>query len=652
MLKANQELNIEINNELSNNNADSGVGIFTQVYSKVDLTGEIINIKNAKIGVLGIGGSIINTNGDSLNIASTINDSDAVVSRNESTVNINNKMTNISGKNTLYAYAGGKINFTEAGKHNITGEINVRDNHSIIDIRGDKGNIINSKISARDGGITNISVINGGLSGDVNDYNLGYVGREGIVRLDLSNGLWNNYNSSSVTEVKLTNGNIKFSDGTGIYIGFLNSAEKGAFYMKLDSEHLENGNMLYVQNSSGGEYNVNLVGSNLANFNIGDRIRFATIGKKAKDNNISFKVEDINERGVNDIVLETRQSSYITGEEENNIYNKFAANAIDEKFTDGENWYIERVKPNQMNDIALSIVTMSKSNYTNAVFMDNLNKRLGDMSFANGNSGIWVRMRNDRVGEDDQYRLYNYMTQIGYDKLYPMENGTEHRGIAFEYGRGDMKYKELNGSTDTDKYILTIYDTRLRNNGIYTDYTLRGGAVSNDFTVYGRETGTKATGKFKNMLLGVGFETGKRFEFDKNWYFEPQGQLQYTYINSTDYTTNQDTKVNLEEIHSLIGRVGIRVGHDLYKENSKDNTIYIKADINHEFLGEQNVKAADITGNVDKTYRNDETWYNIGIGTAKKVTPSFNVYMDVEKQFGRNKNNKSWQLNLGFRYKF
>ena len=62
------------------------------------------------------------------------------------------------------------------------------------------------------------------------------------------------------------------------------------------------------------------------------------------------------------------------------------------------------------------------------------------------------------------------------------------------------------------------------------------------------------------MVLGAGTEVGKRYELDKNWYIEPQAQLQYTYINSTDYTTNQMTKVDLDEIHSLIGRAGIKLG--------------------------------------------------------------------------------------------
>lgn len=672
-LTANQEINIEINNEITESSSDTQVGIFAQVNSKLNLKGETINIKNTRGGIFSAG-STVETNGNSLNIISS--KSYGVYSKgNNSKVSINNKTTNISGEDwALFVNEGGEIELTETGKHVINGDIEAKVIGSAINIKGDKGNIINSNIFAHnqgkvnvstvngeltgdvyayDEGTTTISAVNGKLTGDVKDYNLGYPGREGVIALDLTNGLWeNNKNSSSVSEVVLTNGNIKFAAEKGIHIGTLDSEENknGTFYMKVDSENLEKGNMLYVQNSTGGKYNVNLTDSNLANFNVGDKIRFATIGKNAKDNELSFEVNDILEKGIKDIVLETKQSDYIVGDQENDTYNKFDSNALDEKFQDGENWYIERVESN-MNDIAKTIVEASKANYASAVYMDNLNKRLGDMSFVNGMDGLWVRMRNDRVGEDDQYRLHNYMTQIGYDKEYTMDNGLEYRGIAFEYGKGDMDYKELKADSNIDRYILTLYDTRVRNNGVYTDYVLRGGAIHNDFTVYGRETGAKAEGKYKNMLLGAGVEVGKRFD-SNNWYFEPQTQLQYTFINSTDYKTNQNTKVELDEIHSLIGRAGFRLGYDFYKENSKENTVYVKADINHEFLGDQKIKATDVTGTLDKTYHNDETWYDIGIGAAKKITPDFNVYMDVEKQFGTAKDNNSWQFNLGFRYRF
>ena len=561
-----------------------------------------------------------------------------------------------------------EITLSENGSHEIYGNIKSHGNTSIK--IGGKGNKISSssdneplKVIATKGGKIDISLVDGILTGIVDDGRAADANANGgTINLNLDNGTWKTQGKSFVTSIDLrNNGNIIFTEeGTSVDIENLSGDGNGTFGMTVNAINKSEGNMLYVKESNGGIYNVALQNSNLEDIKIGERIRFATIGNNAKTNNLGFKVLDIKERGIRDINFKVEKEEFDENDSENEIYNggqtpndkKPGNDYVVGNYQDGENWYLTRNSSGNINDIGTAIMEAAKSNYANAVYMDNLNKRLGDMSFADGESGLWVRMRNDKVGEDNHYKLHNYMTQIGYDKSYSMENGIEHRGIAFEYGKGDMKYKELKGNTDTDKYILTLYKTKVRDNKVYTDYTLRGGAISNDFTVYGRETGAKVTGKYKNMVLGAGTEVGKRYELDKNWYIEPQAQLQYTYINSTDYTTNQMTKVDLDEIHSLIGRAGIKLGHDSYKGNKKDNTVYVKADINHEFLGEQNVKAKDETGRLDKTYKNNETWVEIGIGASKKITPDLNVYADVEKQLGSNKDNKSWQVNVGFRYKF
>ena len=561
-----------------------------------------------------------------------------------------------------------EITLSENGSHEIYGNIKSHGNTSIK--IGGKGNKISSSsdnepliVTAKKGGKIDISLVDGILTGIVDDGRAADANANGgTINLNLDNGTWKTQGKSFVTSIDLrNNGNIIFTEeGTSVDIKNLSGDGNGTFGMTVNAINKSEGNMLYVKESNGGIYNVALQNSNLEDIKIGERIRFATIGNNAKTNNLGFKVLDIKERGIRDINFKVEKEEFDENDSENEIYNggqtpndkKPGNDYVVGNYQDGENWYLTRNSSGNINDIGTAIMEAAKSNYANAVYMDNLNKRLGDMSFADGESGLWVRMKNDKVGEDNHYKLHNYMTQIGYDKSYSMENGIEHRGIAFEYGKGDMKYKELKGNTDTDKYILTLYKTKVRDNKVYTDYTLRGGAISNDFTVYGRETGAKVTGKYKNMVLGAGTEVGKRYELDKNWYIEPQAQLQYTYINSTDYTTNQMTKVDLDEIHSLIGRAGIKLGHDSYKGNKKDNTVYVKADINHEFLGEQNVKAKDETGRLDKTYKNNETWVEIGIGASKKITPDLNVYADVEKQLGSNKDNKSWQVNVGFRYKF
>lgn len=592
-------------------------------------------------------------------------------------LNIDSTNTIIFGKKySIYAESTQKpsdatlseITLSENGSHEIYGNIESYGDASIK--IGGKGNKISSSsdnepliVTAKKGGKIDISLVDGILTGIVDDGRAaGANTNGGTIILNLDNGTWKTQGKSFVTSIDLiNNGNIIFTEeGTSVDIENLSGDGNGTFGMTVNAINKSEGNMLYVKESNGGIYNVALQNSNLEDIKIGERIRFATIGNNAKTNNLGFKVLDIKERGIRDINFKVEKEEFDENDSENEIYNggqtssdkKPGNGYVVDNYQDGENWYLTRNSSGNINDIGTAIMEAAKSNYANAVYMDNLNKRLGDMSFADGESGLWVRMRNDKVGEDNHYKLHNYMTQIGYDKSYSMENGIEHRGIAFEYGKGDMKYKELKGNTDTDKYILTLYKTKVRDNKVYTDYTLRGGAISNDFTVYGRETGAKVTGKYKNMVLGAGTEVGKRYELDKNWYIEPQAQLQYTYINSTDYTTNQMTKVDLDEIHSLIGRAGIKLGHDSYKGNKKDNTVYVKADINHEFLGEQNVKAKDETGRLDKTYKNNETWVEIGIGASKKITPDLNVYADVEKQLGSNKDNKNWQVNVGFRYKF
>lgn len=309
-------------------------------------------------------------------------------------------------------------------------------------------------------------------------------------------------------------------------------------------------------------------------------------------------------------------------------------------------------KPNRDNDITKSVIEMSKANYASTVYMDNLNKRLGDITFAEGQDGIWVRLRNDRVGENNEYRLRNYITQVGYDKVYSVQNGTAHRGASVDYTKGGMDYKNITGNSHIDKYIISAYDTKIFNDGVYTDIVARAGYMKSDFDITTSKHKYQVRGDYSNIILGLSAEAGQKFTISEKTYFEPQVQLQYTYIGETNYTTSQGTKVELEEINSLIGRVGFRLGHDFYKENKKDNTIYLKTNLNYEMLGEQKVKASDLTGKINRKYENNVMWIDLGVGAAKDITEDLNLYTDIEKQFGESKDNNSWQINAGFRYKF
>lgn len=609
----------------------------------------------------------------------------------------------------LMATSGGKINIDSNENVFLIGDILSGKANSEVSVKGGNGNpdsmVVIGEVLAANGGKVNLDMSNGGyFVGRADDYftiNEGFkeagfrnnkfdenIKEGGEVSIKLgNNAIWNTVGQSYVT-------NLDFTEGGGVvdltYEGnalrIKNLSGEGTFNLTLDSENKESGNMLYVYNvvdapqarnmistfaltADEGVTNedkvltqtVNLTDSVL-NLQSGEKLRFATLGDQATGK-VEFVANEVKERGINNVSYNTENSTYDVNDSENVVYNgdettttkpgNEIVNSAD-GFNATENWYLTRGKET-INDAGKTIIEMSKANYASAVYLDNLNKRLGDMTFAEGKEGFWVRLRNDRVGEDGEYRLHNYMTQLGYDKPYPMEEGKgiEYRGIAFEISKGDMDYKNINGDANVDRQALWLYDTNMYNNGFYSDYVFRAGRMESEFDIYGRETGVKVEGTYKNLFVGASAEYGYRYDLSEKTYLEPQVQLQYTYIDGTDYTTNQETKVELDEIHSVIGRAGARLGHDFYnKEGNKTATLYAKADINHEFLGDQRVKAKDRTGVIDKKYKNDGTWYDIGIGASKDVTPDFNVYMDVERQIGRTRDDQSWQFNLGFRYRF
>ena len=118
-------------------------------------------------------------------------------------------------------------------------------------------------------------------------------------------------------------------------------------------------------------------------------------------------------------------------------------------------------------------------------------------------------------------------------------------------------------------------------------------------------------------------------------------------MTDASYTTSQGTKVSLDSIDSLIGRAGFRLGRD----TDEANTVYFKADILHEFLGGQSIRAMDSTGTLSTTYENEGTWYDVGFGFSHRMSEDKYMFLDVEKLFG-NDNEDTYQVNIGLNMAF
>ena len=572
---------------------------------------------------------------------------------------------------------------------------------------------VTGNLLAGNNGILNIDLGNGGyFEGRTDDYqDAGTVANEdhlefydpafsstiysdGEVNLDMGTGSrWNVTGQSWVTSlsgegiIDMRNDNAGLSTAStetttgnnshAVHIGKLTG--KNTFVMDLNDTNHNISDMLYVKDeaNSSGTHTVFLNSvEGFEDMKDGDKLRFATVN--AGEDQLKFVGEYNGENGYtggrsramlynvgfNDVAFEIKNETYSTSDTENSGYNgtEFGEEKPGNEYVDAEygndatNWYLTRNSSgDEMSDAGKTMLNMSRANYSNAIYMDRLNKRLGEARYINDDpeedEGMWVRIRHDRIGKEDAFRSQNTMYELGYDKRQECDNGKRRVGFAVDYMHGDTGYSDIAGKGEIDRYGLWLYDTWTGNKGHYADYVAKWGHLQNDFEVYTMTGGEKVTGDYSNNVFSISAEYGRKKDMGNDWYIEPQAQLQLARVTGADYTTSQGTKVSVDGINSLIGRAGFRLGKDFGEE--KQSTLYFKADVLHEFLGDQTIRAMDGTTDGWQTvdYENKGTWYDIGIGYAAMLSQSTYAFIDLEQSFG-NDNDDTYQINAGVRWTF
>ena len=554
--------------------------------------------------------------------------------------------------------------------------------------------VVNGDVLAGNGGTVSLDMgKNGVLTGRIDDYmdagkkkgnsffapQFSYeIKNNGTVKLKLDEGSrWNVNGQSWVTEIDATDNSIIDLTGAqtdrnttahALTVGTLKG--NANFRMNLDGFDKANSDMLYIKNSNG-EYNV-ILDDAVTSEEIGETgLRFATID----NGNVNFKNVVVYNAGAFDVKYKVGKDDY-ENHNENDIYNggkefdevKPGTVAVD-KFFKGEestinkladsestltNYKIVDVHSRELNNTGKTIVGMSRANYSNAIYMDRLNKRLGEARYINGeeDQGMWVRIRHDRIGKDNAFRSQNTMYELGYDEKQECDNGERRVGFAVDYMHGDTSYSNISGKGEIDRYGLWLYDTWMGDKGHYADYVAKWGHLKNDFGIYAAGVKDKITGDYSNNVFSISAEYGRKKDIGNDWYIEPQAQLQLARVTGADYVTNQNTKVSVDGINSLIGRAGFRIGKDFGEE--KQSTVYLKADVMHEFLGDQDISLKDKTsdGNWSTiSYENEGTWYDIGLGFATMMSKNSYAFVDLEKSFG-NDNDETYQINVGMQWSF
>ena len=538
-------------------------------------------------------------------------------------------------------------------------------------------------------GVIDLTLNNANYEGRVDDYadatlkNMVFRPKEfdvavtdgGTVNMTLNNSTWTARGQNFVTELDFgaEGGLVDLSQDENNSVTIRNLNGNGTFNMLLNSEDHSNSDMLYIGKNTGSQ-TINIVGGitgGLENISDDNPLRFATVGIDMVSANPDVNNSGIRaytrDGGVFDLEYFVDKEAYNPEDINNELYNgykngtdesgndidkpgnDFVEDALVANGTNAVNWIITGAKEAKQSDAGKTIINMSKVNYNNAIYMDRLNKRLGEARYINSEEeqGMWVRIRHDRIGKKDAFRSQNTMYEMGYDEKQDCDNGERRVGFAIDYMDGKAEYTGIAGDGDVKRYGLWLYDTWLGDKGHYADYVAKWGHLENDFDIMALSTGEKITGDYSNNVFSVSAEYGKKNDMGKGWYFEPQAQLQLARVTGADYVTSQDTKVSLDGINSLIGRAGFRLGRDV----NERSTVYVKADLLHEFLGDQTITATDVTGTLREEYENKGTWYDVGFGFATALGKDSYAFMDFEKSFG-NDNDETYQINAGVQWTF
>ncbi len=449
--------------------------------------------------------------------------------------------------------------------------------------------------------------------------------------------------------VPVRNGEIERTANTNHEVSITNLSGNGGIF-RMDLDYRDSDVKAYTESANttsdwldigtgdaGTQYiDFNEADAGLTDMNTGNKIYFSNVNKEGENGAVAY---------------DTVRHMYNTA---GSFYNYYYGTGSEANASSGTDWYVElTAKDPDSNPNTKAAKGMLFSGYALGTEMDRLNKRLGEARYFEGDEGLWVRYRHNRTGWDNTFETDSDMIQIGYDEKVEEKDGRHYRGLALDYTDADTSIDGVSGEGDQERYALSLYDTWLGDKGHYRDIVLRGGRINSDFDLTGYFSDGPADigGKYHQWFGSLSAEYGRKKDIGNDWYFEPQAQLQFAYVDGADYRTKSGIHVDIDDAKSLAGRLGFRIGKEDMKDDGTKNNYYFKADVLHEFLGDRSFSMASQYGFYDREYDGSDTWYDVGVGADISIDEDTFFWLDLEKVLGSDFDD-TWEVNVGLRWEW
>ena len=248
--------------------------------------------------------------------------------------------------------------------------------------------------------------------------------------------------------------------------------------------------------------------------------------------------------------------------------------------------------------------------------------------------------------DDTKSRLQIYGGALGYDKNIWQSGGNSLKiGFFGSYAYSHQDY-ERQGRGHADTQNLGLYAGLLTDNNWFLDVV--GTYFMHDQRVQSYTPAMyEVIGKYNtNGWHGAVF-IGRRVDFAKDWFVEPNIGFNYIYVEGVDYRTNFNTLVTADDMDYMNAQIGTNIGKAITVAEDTKLNIFGSFNLIHDWDGKSTVQVANYTFNENIS----SVRYELGIGMEAIKTDKGNAYVEATTQLG-NRVKMPWQINLGLSFAF
>ena len=293
-------------------------------------------------------------------------------------------------------------------------------------------------------------------------------------------------------------------------------------------------------------------------------------------------------------------------------------------------------------------------------YQTDLRKRLGEVRYGT-QTGLWVRGFADKARLDGlagtSFTQNLVGGSIGYDTLADVdETYMWILGMQIRSGHADQSTNgRWGGYGDLTSVGGGLYSTWVHVDGWYLDAVATMDWYNHEIRAAMLD-GTPVHDDRSSYGIGASLEGGRKMDFAFSnegrdyWFLEPQLQLSWFWVRGGSFTSSNGMTIDQSDMASLTDRAGLVLGKKFTldeKDGPRYVQPYVKAGVNHEFLGEQRARlnGLDMRSDLDGT----RVYY--GLGVDWQLSDDIRLYMQAEREHGENFT-REYNMSAGLKWRF